>query len=207
RTTRVGDLPERPTRLRLHEGDTLVLTRDPAPGAPAVGSRPARISCTLPEAFADVRAGEAICLDDGRIGGVVRQATSDHLALAITHTPPGGAWLGADKGINLPDSDLRLPALTAADLEDLKFVAAHADVVGYSFVHSADDVEALHARLEELGRSDLVVILKIETRRGFDHLPEILLAAVRGPTVGVLIARGDLAVECGFERLPGVPGG
>lgn len=201
RTTRVGELPERPTRLRLRAGDTLVLTRDPAPGCPATDGRPARIACTLPEVFADVRAGEAVWLDDGRVGGVVREAVPDHLTVAVTHSPPGGAWLGADKGINLPDTNVRLPALTDPDLETVKFVAAHADLVGYSFVRSAEDVEALHARLAALNRADLGVILKIETRRAFDRLPEILLAAMRGPRVGVMIARGDLAVECGFERL------
>jgi pyruvate kinase len=201
RTTHVGELPERPTRLRLREGDTLMLTRDPAPGSPATDGRPARIACTLPDVFADVRAGEAVWLDDGRIGGIVREAMPDRLTVKVTHAPPGGAWLGADQGINLPDTDLRLPALTETDLEDLEFVAAHADLVGYSFVRSAEDVEALHARLADLNRTGLGVILKIETRRAFDRLPEILLAAMRGTKVGVMIARGDLAVECGFERL------
>jgi pyruvate kinase len=119
----------------------------------------------------------------------------------ITQAATGGNWLAADKGINLPDTDLTLPALTATDVEDLKFVAAHADLVGYSFVKSADDVEALRRELGRLNRPDLGVILKIETRRAFDRLPEILLAAMRGPIVGVMIARGDLAVETGFERL------
>lgn len=201
RTTHVGELPERPTRIRLRIGDTLLLTRDTAPGAPATNGIPARIGCTLPQVFADVRAGETIWLDDGKIGCVVRAAAADRLTVEITHAATGGNWLAADKGINLPDTDLTLPALTATDLEDLKFVAAHADLVGYSFVKSADDVEALHQELGRLNRPDLGVILKIETRRAFDRLPEILLAAMRGPTVGVMIARGDLAVETGFERL------
>ena len=201
RTAEVGELPELPGRLRLHEGEILVLTRDPAPGAPAADGQPARIACSLPEVFATVRPGEAVWLDDGRIGGVVRAVAADHLTVEITRTPPGGAWLGADKGINLPDSDLRLPALTPADLDALTFVTEHADLVGYSFVNSAEDVEALHRVLAARGRPDLGIVLKIETRRAFDRLPEILLAAMRAPTVGVMIARGDLAVECGFERL------
>jgi pyruvate kinase len=151
--------------------------------------------------FADVWPPQAIWFDDGKIGGVVREAGADRIVVEITHTPPGGAWLGADKGINLPDTDLKLPALTPTDREDLRFVAAHADLVGYSFVSSAEDVDALHRELAAVGRTDLGVVLKIETRRAFDRLPEILLAAMRGPTVGVMIARGDLAVEVGFERL------
>ena len=74
-------------------------------------------------------------------------------------------------------------------------------MVGLSFVQSAADVQALHQRLDALCASRLGVVLKIETRRGFENLPELLFAAMSRPTAGVMIARGDLAVECGFERL------
>jgi pyruvate kinase len=86
-------------------------------------------------------------------------------------------------------------------MEDLAVVAECADMVGMSFAQSADDVHALRARLVELGAPQLGLVLKVETRRGFDHLPEMLLAAMTGPAAGVMIARGDLAVECGYERM------
>jgi pyruvate kinase len=105
------------------------------------------------------------------------------------------------RGINLPDTPLELTALTPKDLEDLEVVVRHADIVGLSFAQSAEDVRALRQRLAELGAADLGMILKIETRRGFEHLPEMLLAAMALPATGVMIARGDLAVECGYERL------
>jgi pyruvate kinase len=101
----------------------------------------------------------------------------------------------------LPDTRLNLPPLDGDDEAALAFAAAHADLVGYSFVRRPSDVVALQARLSALGRADLGVVLKIETREAFDHLPSLLLAAMRRPTVGVMIARGDLAVECGWERL------
>ena len=103
--------------------------------------------------------------------------------------------------LNLPESDLRLAALTARDLEDLSFVARHADVVELSFANSARDVELLQQHLARLGSRQPAVVLKIETRRGFENLPSMLLTAMRAPCCGVMIARGDLAVECGFERL------
>jgi pyruvate kinase len=62
-------------------------------------------------------------------------------------------------------------------------------------------VGKLQSRLTALGRADLGLILKIESRRGFEHLPGLLLAAMRSSASGVMIARGDLAVECGYERL------
>ena len=74
-------------------------------------------------------------------------------------------------------------------------------MVGLSFVQSAADVRALRQRLAELGAGHLGLIVKIETRRAFEHLPEILLAAMTGPAAGVMIARGDLAAECGYERM------
>ena len=108
---------------------------------------------------------------------------------------------GADKGINLPDTRLDLPALTQKDLEDLEVVARYADIVGMSFAQSAADVLALRARLVELGSPHVGMMLKIETQRGFEHLPEMLLASMTSPSAGVMIARGDLAVECGYERM------
>jgi hypothetical protein len=80
-------------------------------------------------------------------------------------------------------------------------VAKLADLVGLSFCQSAQDVQALQAHLGQLQAQHLGIVLKIETQRAFEHLPEMLLAAMSGPVAGVMIARGDLAVECGYERM------
>jgi pyruvate kinase len=105
------------------------------------------------------------------------------------------------RGVNLPDTDLNLPTLSEKDHQDIEFAASSADMVGLSFTNSPGDVRALYQRLKELGREDIGVVLKIETKRGFSSLPAILLEALKFPACGVMIARGDLAVECGFERL------
>jgi pyruvate kinase len=112
-----------------------------------------------------------------------------------------GVRLKAEKGINLPDTHLDIPALTEEDLAALPFVAEHADIVNLSFVRTPADVADLMARLTALGREDLDVVLKIETVEAFENLPQILLEAMRWPDIGVMIARGDLAVEAGFERM------
>jgi pyruvate kinase len=155
----------------------------------------------LPEVLAQLREGERIWFDDGRIGGVIRRVASQRAEIEITEAGAQGEALAADKGINLPDSHIDLPALTDKDIEDLAVVVRHADMVGLSFVQSAADVQALQQRLDALCASRLGVVLKIETRRGFENLPELLFAAMNGGPAGVMIARGDLAVECGFERL------
>lgn len=205
--TSVGDFAPPPAFINLASADVLILTRQLQPGRQARRDStgrvlsPAHIGCTLPEIFNDVRAGERVWLDDGRIGGFIEKVEPDRIFVRITSARPDGEKLRSDKGINLPDSALKLPALTKKDLSDLKFVAAHADMVGLSFAQSASDVEMLLQRLNQLGRNDLGIVLKIETRRGFEQLPAMLLAGMKSASLGVMIARGDLAVECGFERL------
>jgi pyruvate kinase len=204
---RVGDLPPLEGAIELARGDRLVLTRALEPGHGASHDAFGRtlelatIGCTLSEVFDRVCVGEHVWLDDGRIGGVIRAVSSESVVVEITDARSGGEKLRADKGINLPDSRLDLPALTPKDVEDLPFVVQHADAVCLSFVHRAEDVDDLANRLTQLGRPDLGIVLKIETRRAFECLPELLFAALRSPRAGVMIARGDMAVECGWERL------
>jgi len=207
RTRRVVDVPPTEEALLLKTGDTLLLTPDSTPGQPATLDDhnrvlvPARIGITLPEVFPDVRPGEAVWFDDGKIGGVVRAVDADQIAVDITNARPTGSRLAASKGVNLPDTRLHLGALTAKDLEDLPFIARHADLIGYSFVRHADDIFQLHRHLADLHADRLGLILKVETRHAFAELPKLLLACMRGGPFGVMIARGDLAVECGFERM------
>jgi len=207
RECRIGALPPGENVITLHRGDLLILTRDLKPGRPAshdsVGNvlTPAVIGCTLPEVFDDARAGESIWFDDGKIGGVIEKIETSRVRVRITQDYVEAMKLRADKGINLPDSNLRLAALTAKDIEDLSFVARHADIVELSFANSARDVASLQQHLARLGTRQPAIVLKIEARRSFENLPDMLLTAMRAPLCGVMIARGDLAVECGFERL------
>ncbi len=203
----VGYLPPQENAIILRQGDLLLLAKELVPGRQAILDSvgrvlsPAQISCTLPEVFGDISAGERVWLDDGKIGGVVEKTESDCLHLRITHARPSGEKLRSDKGINFPDSALQLPALTDKDITDLEFVSKHADMIGLSFVNSVADVVALDAQLTRIGGRRPGIILKIETQRGFEQLPAMLLAAMKTPCAGVMIARGDLAVECGYERL------
>jgi pyruvate kinase len=206
-TQPVGTLPPRAQRIVLRPGDLLDVIKGDAPGRPALAdaagkvTAPAVIGCALPDVFTRARAGERILFDDGLIGGVIRKVARGRLRVEIVSALGGAARLDAEKGINLPDTDLRLPALTAKDRDDLDFVVRHADMVAMSFVQRAADVEELIAELAARSASQLGIVLKIETRRGFSHLPSLLLAALQHPRVAVMVARGDLGVEVGFERL------
>ncbi|MBK7765001.1 MAG: pyruvate kinase [Sulfuritalea sp.] len=206
RSSPLSELPCAAGILHLKRGGSLRLTRDVVAGSD-LKERGKRhhpvptVVCTLPKVFEQVSVGERVWFDDGRIGGVIRRIEADWLDVEITNARDNGEKLAGDKGINLPDSQLDLPALTDKDIEDLAHVAKIADLVGLSFVHHASDIETLRACLRELGAPDLGIVLKIETRRGFENLPQLLFSAMASKAAGVMIARGDLAVECGYERL------
>jgi len=197
RRTSVGVLPARPGSLRLFTGDVLTLTRELDPASP--GAR--RIGCSPPEVLDAVHVGERVSFDDGRIDAVVVHCRAGEVDVQVTAAAPRGAPLRGERGINLPDTDLELAALSDEDVAALRFVVAHADLVGLSFVNRIDDVVALRQHLAELHGEDVGIVLKIETVHGFERLPDLLLAAMASERVGVMVARGDLAVECGFERL------
>lgn len=194
-------------RIILRNDDTLWLLKNPILGHSSVISdegelvSPGSISITLPEIFDDIRPGESIWFDDGKIGGLIEQVESDRALIRITHAGLKGATLREDKGINLPETSLSLPSLTEEDLRNLPFITKHADMVGYSFVRKPRDVQFLQEKLKELGREDISIILKIETQESFDNLPLLLIEAMKSPSIGVMIARGDLAVEVGWTRI------
>ena len=207
RVYHVGELPAVTQAILLRPGDMLLLDRDPVLGAPAVEDsegqviEPAHISCRHPEVFEFVSAGDRISLNDGKIVGVVESISDARIDMTVTKAKPTGSRLIGDRGINFPDSDIRLPGLTAADTENLSFIADHADAVSLSFVKRPEDIISLQDELHDMGADRLGVIVKIETKKGFKNLPQLLLTAMQRYPIAVMIARGDLAVEAGWERL------
>ncbi len=204
----IGALPAVEMPLVLQTGDVLLLTKSNAPGMPAeyddAGDliRPAFISCTAPHVFYDLKAGETVLFDDGKIAGIIQSVSIEEVNVRITHTPPNGGKLRADKGINFPQSNLKISGLTPKDITDLDFVAEYADVVNLSFVNRASDVERLREELARCNATEKVgIILKIETVTGYNQLTDILLTAMQHYPLGVMIARGDLAIEAGWQNL------
>ena len=205
-TCRIAEIPPASQPIILKPGDFLDLLPTHNAGRSAARDeqghylQPPSIGVTLPAMFSDVRPGEKIWFDDGKIGGIIRSADPNKIVVEIVKAGPNGEKLRADKGINLPDTELRLPALTADDIARLPFIARNSDLVGYSFVRQPSDVHLLQTELAKVNGTGLGIVLKIETRKAFERLPLLILAAMRSQRAGVMIARGDLAVECGFER-------
>ena len=204
---RVGRLSPIEEPILLVEGDTLLLHRDNSPGEPAEVDtndsvlNPAHISCRQPEVFRFIKAGDPVHLNDGKIEGIVNSVSEDELDITITHAKKTGSRLRGNKGINFPKSDLQLRPLTEADKTNLKFIVTHADAVCLSFVRKPKDIKALFDELKAYPSNGISVITKVETVKAFNDLPRLLLATMRHYPAAVMIARGDLAVECGWERL------
>ena len=193
----VESVPPKRLRLTVAVGEPFWLVKpgvEPPAGMKAIG-------CTLDAGLAALEINHRVLFDDGHLEAIVDQIATDHAVLRVTYAAGGSFKLAGEKGINLPDTELDLPLFSVDDEQALGFAARHADIVDASFVRGPEDVRQLYRRLAALGADHLGVVLKIETAGAFDRLPAIILAALERAPVGVMIARGDLAIESGYERL------
>jgi pyruvate kinase len=201
----VGHLKAQPVEIKVEYGNRLRLYRNGNMlGHIGDGSagKPAGISCSHSDVLNHVMVGHRVFIDDGKIEGIVRSSNEEYLELEIVSPKGIVAEIKPNKGINFPDSSIRMPALTPEDIRNLEFVVEYADMVALSFVHRPEDVYDLHNELSKLNHGNLGVIAKIETADSVHNLAKILIAGLELPKFGILIARGDLAVEVGFENLP-----
>lgn len=157
------------------------------------------ISCYEYGVISCLKSGEKVIFDDGKFEGVVKIKNGKRY-LKITRISSKKPFIKKDKGLNLPDTMLDLPVLSEADLKAIPFIAAHADLAGCSFLRNANDVKLIKDTFKKYKHKPQL-ILKIETPEAVINLPSLLLEAMTEETFGVMIARGDLAVEIGFERL------
>jgi pyruvate kinase len=162
------------------------------------------VGCSLPAPLEHLSIGDSVYIDDGQIGARVTSRVTLGVVIEIVQAPLKGRKIRSEKGINFPDTEFELSSLTDKDRRDLSFVAQHADMIGYSFVQTEDDVAAL---LDELAqrvqshRTPPALVLKIETKKAVQNLPALIVRAAGKLPTGVMIARGDLAIELGFDRI------
>lgn len=196
---RTGPVAMPPGKAKVYGGDRILLTA----AMPPVTSDPScQVACTPPEILAHLKVGATVWIDDGKIGARVVGIEPVGVVLEVDKVAPQGKKLREEKGLNFPDSQLSIQPLTEKDRQDLDFVVRHADLVGYSFVQQPADLQLLFSELERRqARPDLGLILKIETQRAVQNLPTLIAAVDGCRPLGVMIARGDLAVEIGWLRL------
>lgn len=202
----LGRFTGEPLDIRVFKNQLLLLTPGNIDGKPAEYDEqgliyPAQIGCTLSSLIEKLEPGQPVWIDDGKVGAIVEAVTDQGALLRITVAKDSGVRIQSDKGINFPEAEFNLPPLTQKDLTDLDFVCAHADLVGFSFVEMLADMEQLMSELAKRNASELPVIAKIETNRAVKNLPDIILGTIGRHNLGIMIARGDLAVELGSARL------
>ena len=206
----VADCEAQVDPIRLFTGDLLRITREGALGHSAhldedgTVIEAASISCSL-EGFAEyVAAGDRLFIDDGKIGLSVIETEGHTVLCRVTQAKLKGTLLKEEKGINLPDTYLRIPALTAVDKANALHMKDFADMLGLSFCQRPEDVADLQAFLRQYGCEHIGIIPKIETRHATLRMPRILEQLLLSEYSGVMIARGDLAIETGFENLASI---
>lgn len=183
---RVGEIEN--NALPLAVGDILTFTNEKC-----VGTKE-KIYVSYPNLAGDVRVGNIIMIDDGKIEVKVVDITKEKdVKVEVTL----GGILSSKKGLNLPDTKISLPALTDKDLVDLEFIIEQkCDWVALSFVRSVKDLVILRSKLDEK-KSKTKIIAKIEKPEALVNIRDIILESD-----GIMVARGDLGVELAVERIP-----
>jgi len=185
---RVGELPEE--GIELKEGERIIF--DTASETYADGIIPV----TYKELHSHVAAGERLLLNDGRVETMVTAVEGTQIHVDIKNT----GTITSHKGINIPDSGLTISALTEKDKEDAQFgIELGVDIIAFSFVTSAQDVQELHDLIKEHDSSEsrILVIPKIERAAALEKLDEIIAIAD-----GIMVARGDLGIETPAASVP-----
>ncbi len=179
---------------KLSVGDTIRLVGD-------VREKKKEVLCSLPEVLKFVKVGDRVLFDDGKIESKAVGKKANKIDLKITRASSERTKLKSGKGINFPDSHIKISPVTEQDLRDLRFASVHSDIIGLSFVQSPEAIRKIRREMDKLVERAPGLVLKIETQTGFMELPRLLLEAMKDYPVGVMIARGDLGVEVGFERM------
>lgn len=175
-------------KVYLEKGQKFTLTTREVEGTQNI------VSVTYADLPKDLEVGARVLLDDGLIELIVEEIKGTDVLCSVEN---GGA-LSDNKGVNIPDVTVNLPALTEKDISDIKFgIKMGFDCIFASFIRSASDIIDIKRVLEENGGSDIQVFAKIESRDGVNNIDEILEVAD-----GIMVARGDLGVEIPTEEVP-----
>ncbi|WP_314348361.1 pyruvate kinase PykF [Fusobacterium massiliense] len=153
-----------------------------------------RVAVTYENFAKDLKVGNVVLVDDGLLEMDVQEIVGNEVICVARNS----GELGENKGINLPNVSVNLPALATKDIEDLKFGCKNnIDFVAASFIRKAEDVREVRRVLVENGGERIQIISKIENQEGLDNFDEIL-----AESDGIMVARGDLGVEIPAEEVP-----
>ena len=195
--TQIIKTKQKPDELKVKLGDKITLA-DPEQKA-VEGKKIVR--CTLPGIVEKLKPEHRVYFDDGLFETVVESVNGKQATLNIIRISAKKPIIKSEKGINFPDTIFQINPITDYDEKCLPFIVQHADMVGFSFVNNAADMQELQMQLSRLNKAELIIVAKIETNQAVNNLPSIILQGMQHNLMGIMIARGDLAVEIGFERM------
>lgn len=182
---RLGKFADGPHRWET--GDRVVITSEEILGTKD------RVSCTYKKLPHEVKVGDRLLIDDGKVAIEVTEVDGEDIHCLVTEGGP----VSNNKGVSLPNVAVSVPALSDKDEEDLRFaLGLGVDLVALSFVRAPEDINLVHKIMDEEGRR-VPVIAKVEKPEAVDHLEAIVLAFD-----GVMVARGDLGVELPLDQVP-----
>ncbi len=193
--------------IRLFLNDLLVITERDVPGRSAILDananvlEPALISCSFHGIASQIKVGEKVFVDDGKIGLEVIEKNDHSITCQVTHVKANGTLVKEEKGINFPDTHIKTAALTETDRKNILSVLEFADHLSISFCQNAKDIRDLQDLLTENDHREIGIIAKIENKQAVSNMPEILEQLLSWEKSGVMIARGDLAIEVEFKNM------
>lgn len=195
-----------PEVIRLFRNDSIIITPNEIDGSSNYDYEGSLyfsiISCSNKEIFNYVQVGDNIFIDDGKIGCKVEKILPIGLECRVFLAKENGTVLKEEKGINFPDTDLVISAITPTDERNFNDIVEYADIIGISFAQSKEDIKKLQELLQGKNKTNIAIVPKIETKLALKNLPQILEQLLQSEKYAVMIARGDLAIEVGFDNLP-----
>lgn len=190
--------------IKVRKGDLLrIYKKENFFGKPKSKLEPASIGITFPKALIYVKGGDRVFIDDGNIGGKVIHVTEDYVDVKIILTRRRKEHVKPGKGINFTDSPVykSIEAITKQDKETLAQIVPIADLIGISYINGRDDLRKIKKLIDQQTKKRIGLIAKIETKSAMLELTNIILEGLNLDLFGVMIARGDLAIEVGYEQL------
>jgi len=206
-SSKILNLPDVTQTIRLHDEDMLFLSLEEMEGHERIADEmgetiePAAIYCTQKEFVKDAKVGDKVYIDDGKIALTVTEKRESGLLCQVINVKAGGETLKEEKGVNFPDSQISVNAITEEDIKNLDSVVQFADIIGVSFAQNANDIETLRELLKAKNKEHLAIVAKIETKTAVKNLPFILEALMFHKFSAIMLARGDLAIEVEFENM------
>lgn len=195
-----------PQEIRVYKTDKIIITKKNILGQANFEyeneTYKGIVGCTNKDIFPYIKVGDELFIDDGKIGCEVIEVNDLGLVCEIFLAKENGTVLKEEKGINFPSTDLEIDAITPVDKENFEAIVDFADIIGLSFAQTSSDLKMLQDMLSAHGKTSTAIAPKIETKTALRNLPKMLETLIQWENYALMIARGDLAIEVGFDNLP-----